>query len=84
MPMRSRLREHRAGLAEHAQTDAADRIGQPVGVALALEADGQLNGNQQKEDRGGKDDDLAGAHGGHQKCPLIVSLIRSARLWHQP
>ena len=29
------VRERRAGLAEHAQADAAHRIGQPVGVALA-------------------------------------------------
>jgi hypothetical protein len=28
-------REHRTDLAEHAQADAVDRIGQPVGVALA-------------------------------------------------
>ncbi len=59
------MRERRTGLAEHAEADAADRIRQPVGVALAPPAHGQLDGNQQQKDGGGKDDDLAGAHGGH-------------------
>ena len=45
-----KVRERRTGLAEHAEADAADRIRQPVGVALAPPAPGQLDGNQQQED----------------------------------
>lgn len=76
--------EHRAGLAQHPEADAADGIGHAVGHALALVAHRQFDGDQQKEDGCGKDDDLAGAHWGECSVSPILAPIRSARLWHQP
>jgi hypothetical protein len=45
--------EHRADLAEHAQADAVDGVGQPVGVALApcAQPHGQFDGDQQEKNR---------------------------------
>ncbi len=72
--------EHRAELAEHAQADAVDRIVQPVGVAAACPAPGDLDRDQQQEDRCRQDDDLgrAQAHG------LDSGGWRPAGRWRQP
>jgi hypothetical protein len=70
--------EHRADLAQHAQADAVDGIGQPVGVAPLAHAPREFEGDQQEKNRRGKDDDLAGAH------PAILGPIRSARPSRQP
>jgi hypothetical protein len=57
---RQQLGEDGAGLAQHAQVQRGDGIGQRVGVAPAPAADGPFHGHQCKEHREGQNNDLAG------------------------
>ena len=54
------LGEDGAGLAEHAQADGADGVGQPVGIAPAPQAHAPFQRDQQQKGRSGEDNDLAG------------------------
>ena len=54
------LGKDRNHLAEQAQTDGAERIGQAIGMLLPSHADRPFNGDHCEKNRRGDDDDLAG------------------------
>ena len=55
-------REQAHQLAHHAQADAGHRVVQPVGVAAAGQANGQLDRDRTQKDGRGQNDDLGGCH----------------------
>ena len=61
---RQQLGEDGAGLAQNAEVQRGNGIGQRIGIALAAQTDQPLNGDQQKKHRCGDDDDLAGGEHG--------------------
>ena len=68
------LGEQAAELAQHAQTDAADRVVQAVDAPAARDTQRILRSDHQKEHRRGQHDDLAAGH---------MAPVRPVR-WHGP